>query len=98
MPRVWCDIGMSNTLMAREPDNAATAMNGSCIVIISARESVGTLMGAILAARAASDACTPIDVIVNGNRPLADEVCARADHLLGKLRVWFITTRDKAHA
>jgi hypothetical protein len=98
MRRVRRDNGMSNTLMDGERENAATAMNAWSVVIVSARESVDTLMGAILAARAASDASTPIDVIINGNRPLADAVSARAEHLLENLRIWFITTRDKAHA
>lgn len=68
------------------------------LAIFSARESADTLVRTIEACRAASDERTPIDVIINGNKLLADVACARSSHVAGNLSMWFLETLDKAHA
>src|SRR5438270_3938822 len=55
-------------------------------------------MGTIQASRAASDERTTIDVIINGNRSLADAASAWSDSSLANVRIWFLETLDKAHA
>ena len=73
------------------------------IAIFSARESVDTLLGSIKAAiRACGNVTAIVDILVNGNRPLADAV---APFLAGlrdlapscTVRLWFIPMGDKGH-
>jgi len=72
--------------------------------IVSARETIATLAASIDAViRASSGTRTQIDVIVNGNHRLAKEAAEHAHSLAGMnppidLRIWAITTGDKANA
>lgn len=75
------------------------------VAIFAARESILDLEPTIVAAINASTSDTVIDLLVNGNRSLADRVVellasdkfiARAMHV--SLRVWFIELGDKSHA
>lgn len=72
------------------------------VAIIASRESVDTLRATIEATISASTGKdTIIDVLVNGNPPLAKAVAAWADasgHGAVALRVWSIAQGDKAHA
>lgn len=77
----------------------------SSIAIFSARESAARLMTTVKTAiQAAVDSCV-IDVVVNGNRALADEFAQSLNSLKpaceakgADLRIWFVTCGDKAHA
>ncbi len=72
--------------------------------IVSARETIATLAASVDAAiRASSGVSTKIDVIVNGNRRLAEEAADYAQSLTAvsspvTLCVWSIKTGDKANA
>ncbi len=81
------------------------------IAIFTARESIDTLTGSIEAAvQACKDVDVTIDVLVNGNRRLADQAAQlktrytesrrgsehRANRMLEFL-VWFVPLGDKAH-
>ena len=73
------------------------------IAIFSSRETVDVLLASIAAAaRAATGEECVIDVIVNGNRALADALGAalaqQANRAASPIRVWFIRLGDKAHA
>jgi hypothetical protein len=74
------------------------------VAIVASREAIATLAASIDAAiRAASGVSTMIDVIVNGNPSLAQEAAGYVQSLSHRssnisLRVWSITTGDKAHA
>lgn len=80
-----------------------TYVSDWCVAIFTARESISTLSDCLNAARIACKGHTSIiDVLVNGNRQLAEEVAAqiaaepaRADP--NPVRVWFIAAGDKAH-
>lgn len=72
------------------------------VAIFTARESIATLSGCVQAVLAACNGRkVTIDVLVNGNRALADE----AERLIASLvlsdgsdvRLWFIRVGDKAH-
>lgn len=74
------------------------------VAILAARENVATLASSV---RAAERACTGspamIDVLVNGNRQLAEKtahsVQSLTDHPVGvSVRIWAIELADKAHA
>ncbi|MGC1606031.1 MAG: hypothetical protein WA748_10920 [Candidatus Acidiferrum sp.] len=75
------------------------------VAIFSSRETVQTLsasIGAILTA--ANQVASTIDVIVNGNRELANEVARYIETLRPAarpptvMRIWYISVADKAHA
>jgi len=75
------------------------------VAIFSSRETLVTLSSSIEAALVASSrADTTIDVIVNGNRVLAEEAGSyvRSLHALGRastiVRAWYVAVADKAHA
>ena len=73
------------------------------IAIIASRESpeiLGGTLDAVIAAAAGRDAV--VDVIVNGNRPLADAMAGKLASLTAPdgvlVRAWFVPFGDKAHA
>jgi hypothetical protein len=75
------------------------------VAIFSSRETIQTLMSTIDAVlKAANDVATVVDVMINGNRGLADEAGRRIETLqpVGRpqklIRVWHIQVGDKAHA
>jgi hypothetical protein len=77
------------------------------VALISARESVATLSGAVDAARVALAGLEPavLDIVVNGNPDLAQEMAAllRRDARPGaggalRVRLWSLPMGDKAHA
>ncbi len=74
------------------------------VVIFAARESVVTLTDCVRASLiACSDKCAMVDVIINGNRALADAFLQAAKRLISPgantiVRVWFLYLGDKAHA
>lgn len=78
--------------------------NRWAVVIVAARETKSTLLDSIKAAiAAASSVPTQIDVIVNGNRQLAEQIVDDVQQLSAEsseahLRVWVIRTGDKANA
>ena len=72
------------------------------VAIFTARETPETLAETIAAAEVAcADVPSTIDIIVNGNRVLAETIAASLERgpLSGpRLRVWFIALGDKSHA
>jgi len=75
------------------------------VAIFSSRETVQTLISTIDALlKAANDVATVVDVMINGNRELADEAGRHIETLqpVGRprtiIRVWYIQVADKAHA
>jgi hypothetical protein len=75
------------------------------VAIFSSRENIETLscsINAVLEAATASG--TAVDVVVNGNRGLADkaarflETLKGAEQLGRTIRIWYIPVADKAHA
>lgn len=75
------------------------------VAIFSSRESIGALSSSLEAAIAATkDVPAVVDVVINGNRPLADEVGSFIERLQGSVsaaklvRTWLISVSDKAHA
>lgn len=79
-------------------NNAATAS----IAIFSARETPEVLKKTVAAALRASTPETPIDVLVNGNRALADQITAvfrvGSSSEAERVRVWYLAQSDKANA
>ena len=74
------------------------------IAIFAARENIHTLEKTINSALDASDPLTTVDVLVNGNRELADGIVRSLKTSIkssktrnANLRVWFISLGDKAH-
>jgi hypothetical protein len=73
------------------------------IAVFAARESLDTLKACIRAAvNASKNEDVVIDVLVNGNRALAEQTAQLPDfagegHENVVVRVWFISTGDKAH-
>lgn len=72
------------------------------VAIFTARETPEVLAETVAAAAVAcADVPSTIDIIVNGNRALAQTMAARLEgaRLSGpRLRVWFIALADKSHA
>jgi hypothetical protein len=77
-------------------------MNWS-VAIFSSREDPQTLFATVTAAVTAAsrrpEVATVIDVVVNGNRALAEDLASRVKSLDDKrVRIWHIKLGDKAHA
>ena len=73
------------------------------IAIFTARETPATLAETIAAVGVAcAEVPSTIDIVVNGNRALAEIMAARLDRFdcspRSRLRVWFVALGDKAHA
>jgi hypothetical protein len=75
------------------------------VAIFSSRETPAALLASLTAAiDATPDEESTIDIVINGNRALADEVGERVKSLRGGgaarkvVRVWFLRVADKAHA
>ena len=74
------------------------------VAIFSSRESAGTLVKSVRAVLSAIERDAFVDIIVNGNEPLAQEIAGFVDgfkpDMAGRLllRLWFIAEGDKAHA
>ena len=70
------------------------------VAIFTSRETPELLAAAITAAEiACAGVPSTIDVIVNGNRALADAITATIGHSASStLRIWFIALADKSHA
>lgn len=74
-----------------------------CAAVFTSRERADVVLQAVQAIHRAATQPTLVDVMVNGNRALADELCrvlAQQPHApaLAPLRVWSIALGDKAHA
>lgn len=85
--------------------NTATRAYHWSVVILSSRDDAETLCSSIEAARTAvSGEPAIIDVMVNGNRRLAEQASARLDSRRSSaraaptVRVWSLRLRDKGHA
>lgn len=70
------------------------------VAIFSSRESVSVLKSCIDATlKASCGAEITIDILINGNRKLADDISqCQINESDAVLRVWFISLGDKAHA
>ena len=69
--------------------------------VFSSRESTDVLLATVRALRKCGGASLRVDVLINGQRGLADDflVAARREPLgLADVRVWFTPYADKAHA
>ena len=74
-----------------------------CVGVFAARETPNELKATLIAVQAAIQKPTTIDVLVNGNRALAENSVKIISALsksnnLAKYRLWFIHLGDKAHA
>lgn len=73
------------------------------IAIFSARESVETLFGSVeAAARACGQTAAVVDILVNGNRALAEALAPQLARMKNvapscTIRLWFILMGDKGH-
>lgn len=86
-------------MVSSQPENAWS------VAIVSSRESIDTLRSAVEAVlKTLSSTPATIDVIVNGNRRLAEQMAAALPELRStgscpvSLRLWHIEVGDKAHA
>lgn len=72
------------------------------LVIFSSRESIATLSSSLLSATQAAPAGTRIDILVNGNKELADQIYHWQKHNIEedefKIKVWYIPFADKGNA
>jgi hypothetical protein len=78
-----------------------TAPLKDAIVVFAARETVEVLAKAVQAAIVAADSVADIEVIINGNGPLAMKFAHLVPGITtgaAKVRVWSIPVADKAHA
>ena len=72
------------------------------VAVFASRETTDVLRATLTAVQAAVKRPTTIDVLVNGNRTLAEDAMKIISTLtkndnLAKFRLWFIALGDKAH-
>ena len=83
--------------------NAGSGGNPCSIAIFAARESLSELVATLSAVLSAIHKPVVIDLLINGNEPLALAVAEQlatspVDDSMPAVRVWFIALGDKAHA
>lgn len=88
----------------REYSPAAYSADSTwCVAVFASRESPDELKATLTAIQVAIKKPTTVDVLVNGNRALAENTMVIIATLpqnnnLAKFRLWFIALGDKAHA